>query len=474
MIYYILVKQGVSAETCSALCTEWRRVSMLLNYVVSNFESIGHPIEFSMFPTAQGMERDDRFLKTIRTKAGDWEVLCRAGFFGPNASGKTAFMESIAYAQNFILEGRRSGKGTGVVQFKGQFEDLQDRSMFQFTFFLDGEVYEYGFTLDRRQVYEEWLMLLCQGERDLTPLFSRQTDEQGKTEIELYAGLTREGTRERELAEILTEGLGAQQSNQLFLRRLSENGVKRAEQVIAWFETVQVIYPDSQVQALPLRMQRDSNFKEFIAESLKKLGTGVTGVTVARDEVDFYDLAGKMALPETLVEKIEEMGDGIISYDGKYFLFEGGEGSQTVMLQLKFQHLLNGKVVSFDWKDESDGTKRLLDLLPILFWIKERKNAVFFLDEIDRSLHTKLTRYLLEEFAAKGGNTQIIFTAHDVNLIDLDAFRQDELWLIEKNNAGESQLRPLSDFDLREGQDTLKAYLSGRFGAVPVIRREYG
>ena len=294
------------------------------------------------------------------------------------------------------------------------------------------------------------------------------------TEVALYADLTQEGTRERDLAEILVEGLGAQQSNQLFLRRLSENGVKRAEQVIAWFETLQIVYPDSRVQALPLRMQRDSDFKAFIAESLKKLGTGVNGVTVAKDEVDFYDLAEKMDLPKELVEKIEEMGDGIISYDGKYFLFEGGDGNRTMMLQLKFQHLLNGKAVSFDMKDESDGTKRLLDLLPILFWIKEQKNAVFFLDEIDRSLHTKLTRYLLEEFAAKDGNTQIIFTAHDVNLIDLDAFRQDELWLIEKNDAGESQLRPLSDFDLQEGQDTLKAYLSGRFGAIPVIRREHG
>ena len=260
---------------------------MLLNFVVSNFESIGHPITFSMFPTVQSMERDRRFLKTIRTSAGDWEVLCRAGFFGPNAAGKTAFIESIAYAQSFILNGKRSGKGTGVVQFKGRFEDLQDRSMFQFTFFLDGEVYEYGFTLDRRQVYEEWLMLLCQGKDDLLPLFSRQTDAHGKTEVALYADLTQEGTRERDLAEILVEGLGAQQSNQLFLRRLSENGVKRAEQVIAWFETLQIVYPDSRVQALPLRMQRDSDFKAFIAESLKKLGTGVNGVTVAKDEVDF-------------------------------------------------------------------------------------------------------------------------------------------------------------------------------------------
>ena len=97
------------------------------------------------------------------------------------------------------------------------------------------------------------------------------------------------------------------------------------------------------------------------------------------------------------------------------------------------------------------------------------------MDEIDRSLHTRLSQFLLDEFAKKAetGENQIIFTAHDVNLISLRRFRQDEIWFIEKNNLGESTLRPFSDFEIRENQDTLKAYLSGRFGAVPMIRGVY-
>ena len=58
-----------------------------------------------------------------------------------------------------------------------------------------------------------------------------------------------------------------------------------------------------------------------------------------------------------------------------------------------------------------------------------------------------------------------------MNLININDFRQEEIWLIEKNNLGETRLRPLSDFNLQKGQDALKAYLSGRFGAIPVIRR---
>ena len=65
---------------------------------------------------------------------------------------------------------------------------------------------------------------------------------------------------------------------------------------------------------------------------------------------------------------------------------------------------------------------------------------------------------------------QIIFTAHDVNLINLRHFQQEEIWFIEKKHLGESVLRPFSDFKVQNGQNILKAYLNGRFGAVPVIR----
>lgn len=105
--------------------------------------------------------------------------------------------------------------------------------------------------------------------------------------------------------------------------------------------------------------------------------------------------------------------------------------------------------------------------------MREDNHAIYFVDEIDRSLHTKLSQYLLSEFINCCENTfhQIIFTAHDVNLINTTDFRQEEIWFIEKNTLGESQLRPLSDFNLQKGQDALKAYLSGRFGAIPMIRR---
>ena len=442
---------------------------MLLQYVVSNFKSIGHPMEFSMFPVQS--TTDQRFLKSISTKKGTWKVLRRGGFFGPNASGKSSFIESIAFARNFIVDGQKSGKGIRIDQFKGNFEDLKDKSTFQFVFFLNNEVYEYGFSLDCNQIYEEWLMQLTNSE--FVPLFTRATDNFGKTEIDIESKFARKNSKERMLAEVLKDSIQENQKNQLFLYKLHDNGIKKAENIVEWFRRLQIIFPTTKVKALPIRMKANIELSSYIGEMLHKMDTGVFNISVASKEIDFHDFAEKIQMPQEIIENIEEIRNGIVNFAGKYFIFVENQKNHTVLVQLKFTHNLNGKSVQFDIDDESDGTQRLLDLLPILFAMREDNHAIYFVDEIDRSLHTKLSQYLLSEFINCCENTfhQIIFTAHDVNLINTTDFRQEEIWFIEENTLGESQLRPLSDFNLQKGQDALKAYLSGRFGAIPMIRR---
>lgn len=443
---------------------------MLLRYIVRNFKSIGHPVEFSMLPSNK--DTDKRFLTTIKTKAGDWNVLRRGGFFGPNASGKTSFIESLEYARNFIISGKKSGKSTGVNQFKGKLDDLKNISSFQFLFYQNGDVYDYGFSVDRTQVHEEWLMILT--EKDFSPMFTRVTDSEGKTAIEIGTKFSRKGSKQRDLAETLKKGMQEKQKNQLFLYKLYDNGVKRVEEIIDWFNELQIIFPSSTVNGLPIRMQTDADFKTFIADNLKALDTGIFDVSIVSDEINFYEYAEKLNLPQNIVNEIEDIGNGIVTLNGKYFIFSENAKNHTILMQIKFEHRLNNIPVKFNIDEESDGTKRLLDLLPILFIVSKNNKQIFFVDEIDRSLHTKLSKYLLNKFISNCTNaySQIIFTAHDINLINLNVLRQDEIWFVEKNNYGESYIRPFSDFDIKEGQDTLKAYLNGRFGAIPRIKEE--
>lgn len=442
---------------------------MLLKYNVSNFKSIGHDIEFSMLPTTPDI--DERYTKELQTKSGKWKILKRSAFYGPNASGKSSFIESIDYARDFIVDGIPSGRGTGINQFKGKFDDMDQQSVFQFTFLAeDDEIYEYGFSLDTKQVYEEWLMILTK--EGFLPLFERLTDSEEKTEIEIKSKFARKGSKNRELAELLKETLREKQKNQLFLYKLYDNGVKRVEPVMEWFQSIQVIFPSTRVRLLPIRISQDMDFQKFISDSLSRMDTGVVRVSAVSDELDFHDFAEKAHFPKELIQDIEEKRQGMFNVGGKYYIFGEKQKNRMILVQIKFEHRLNSKSVEFDLEDESDGTQRLLDLLPMLFAMDKKTRSIYFVDEIDRSLHTKLSKYLLKLFLENSmeSNCQIIYTAHDVNLIDLDSFAQDEIWFVEKKLTGETTIKPMSDFNIKSDQDILKAYLNGRFGAVPVIK----
>lgn len=443
---------------------------MLLRYIVENFKSIGKGIEFTMFPSKD--IKDKKFISTLKTRNGNWEVLKRAAFFGPNASGKSNFIKSLAFVKDFILEGQLSEKTIRIEQFKGNSEELDNKSLFQFMMYIDGEVYEYGFVIDRKQVYEEWLMILT--EDDLEPIFKRETNKDGITKIELYECSKRFFNEdESEVARVLIKGFSEKQKNLLYLSKLNENANDIASKIIDWFKRIQIIFPTTKVQALPIRIKQDNLLREFISKKLEILDTGVINVTVSEEKNNLDEIKEKLKLPEKIVQDIEDTEHGIVVLNGKYYIFieENGEKSFG---QLKFEHKLENKIVDFDIDDESDGTQRVVDLLPMLFRLEEKKNLMYFVDELDRSLHTKISKYLIQYFleANEGFNNQLFFTSHDINLLTLDDLIQDEIWFIEKSRFGETKIKPFSNFLLEKGQNTLKDYINGRFGAIPVIRSE--
>lgn len=134
----------------------------------------------------------------------------------------------------------------------------------------------------------------------------------------------------------------------------------------------------------------------------------------------------------------------------------------------------SGKDVEFYMAEESDGTQRFVDLLPAFYDLAHSaEGKVFVIDEIDRSLHTELTRNLIDAFLQTLGTasrSQLIFTTHDVMLLDQDMLRRDEIWFTEKDEEGNSDLFGLSDFKgVRADKDIRKSYLLGRFGGMPRI-----
>ncbi len=68
---------------------------------------------------------------------------------------------------------------------------------------------------------------------------------------------------------------------------------------------------------------------------------------------------------------------------------------------------------------------------------------------------------------------QLIATTHDTNLMhganlmSRRILRRDQIWFVDKNGEGATEIFPLTDFRTRKGDNFELGYLQGRFGAVP-------
>jgi hypothetical protein len=152
-------------------------------------------------------------------------------------------------------------------------------------------------------------------------------------------------------------------------------------------------------------------------------------------------------------------------------LIKGIKGYRVYQISVQAAHEHErGKVVRLELAEESDGTRRLLNLISALHRLRTI-GGVYIIDEIDRSLHPMLVKEFLEFFlkSRSAGAGQIIVTTHESNLLDQDLLRRDEIWFAEKDQSAATRLYSLLDFKVRNDLEIRKHYLQGRFGAVPFL-----
>ena len=119
---------------------------------------------------------------------------------------------------------------------------------------------------------------------------------------------------------------------------------------------------------------------------------------------------------------------------------------------------------------ESDGTLRMLDLVPALQLLETEKMTIV-VDELEQSLHPHVCQAIVEDFLNTCGpekRSQLIFTTHNVQLIGEKTLRKDEYWIVDRRSAESSAVYAFSDFkESRTDSDLLKAYNTGRMGGIP-------
>ncbi len=399
------------------------------------------------------------------------QVLKTAVLYGANGAGKSNLFKALDYLRMLVLKPRKKNSGTGREVFRFAENTSQLPSRFDLQFITQGKLYRFGCAVTDQYIIEESLVQVIGGQEKA--VYERITDEDGKVTIE-----TREAkNRNQKLAALVTVG-GPQ--NQTFLATIratldeADYGEEIAA-VLAWFEnSLILIAPDASFGSLGAKLANDSAFREFAGTFLKASATGVSAIKAQKQEIT--EEALHSLLPESLVSRLlnevaeDEEGKALVQLGkNKEFLIERSDKNHYYRLTIQTEHKhQKEKSISLDLSEESDGTRRLLNLIPALHHLH---NAVYFIDEIDRSLHPMLVLKFLEFFlkSSVDEQRQIIVTTHESHLLDLDLLRRDEIWFAEKGINGATHLYSLSDFKPRKDFDIRKHYLQGRFSAIPFL-----
>lgn len=145
----------------------------------------------------------------------------------------------------------------------------------------------------------------------------------------------------------------------------------------------------------------------------------------------------------------------ILKLKQQFFVFRKDNDGNIIYNKMKLNHGNDEEL--FDYSDESDGTKRLFDLIPLFFFLN-RNHKTILIDEIDRSFHSNLTRRFIELFyqLTKQTSCQLVATTHDSNLLYLDLIRNDELWFIERDENHSSQIYSLNKYKEHFSQEINK------------------
>ena len=435
---------------------------MLIRFSLENWMCFRDKVEFSMLATKE-RQHGDR-LPTLEAY-NKVRVLPVAAFYGGNASGKSSFFQALRFAQKLVVGGTWVDQEIPVRTFRLDDEKMKQPARFSFEMLApDGCLYAFSFAANRTAILEEKLVkILSKTEQTLY--------ERRGGQMTNWGSIQGQSTEDKDFLKFAFRGT---RPNQLFLKNAIEQNLDVFRPIYDWFkEKLVLVQPDSRFEFF--RMSPDE--RESMSEILSQLDTGITHLE--EEETPVPDSAARLfsglednirkrkfddeaVSPEMLFSSFEL---GIICRDGQWF------AKRLVPYHTKGT---DGPKVRFEMDEESDGSQRLVQLVP--GFLDLRSNAagkVYFIDEIDRSLHTQLTRKLLGlylEHCSAHTRSQLLFTAHDVLLMDQRLLRRDEMWVTERSSTEGSTLYSFSEYkDVRYDKDLRRSYLQGRLGGVPRI-----
>ncbi len=145
------------------------------------------------------------------------------------------------------------------------------------------------------------------------------------------------------------------------------------------------------------------------------------------------------------------------------------DDSEKEMKFLTYHLGKDKKLYPLNLYSESEGTLKGIALF-IYARMALLSNRSIFVDELNSKLHPLLLKFIVDLFYDEESTAQLIYTTHDTTLMDKKFFRRDQIWFVQKNEYGYSELSALSDFKVRSDASFEKDYLAGVYGGIPLLK----
>ncbi|MEO7590191.1 MAG: ATP-binding protein [Byssovorax sp.] len=399
-----------------------------------------------------------------------------AAFYGANASGKSNLVKALKTACNLVTRGASPNAQLPAQPFRLTSDSQLKPTRFQFDFLVDGSLYSYTLILTPERIAGEALYRTLPNTPDEELIYEREAPPDGGEHAVTLGPMVLSGdVEQQQFARFVAKGAPIQQP---LLTEFAMRNVPQLAPIRDWFQQgLMVVGPSDPYARLVSELFENSSLRAFYGHMLSAMGTGVNGVSVLKEQdpglnqlVRDLDEPALLGRGKNRFLNIFRSGPALPGQD--FHVEENGEGMSRLNLILEHS-TRSGSTVAFPLTEESDGTQRLLHLLPVLF--HRTKGQCTVIDELDRSLHTSLTRRFVEEFMAmaSGALSQLIFTTHDTNLLNGRLLPPGSIWFVEKDDDGASHLHSLAEYPAAQLEHLLEhleeGYLQGRFGAIPFL-----
>lgn len=443
---------------------------MLIRVVATNFRSYGQETEFNMLPS-QNVRRFDWH---VHHNAKGANVLRTAVIYGANGAGKSCLIKAISRLQEMVMNGTVPPP---FFRDATKFNDPDKPVTLEMEFGTEDNQYSYGVSYRGNTCVEEWLYSTVKAKPEC--VFERKIEEKsGKISINLKVS-KREEAKSKLLVSLLETNL--LKGNELMLSKHEVVKNKHITAAYNWIvNKLTVIDPETHSTSIFDDRYSDKVFKDQSEKLITALDLGINGLTLKDEDIESFKLRmaewpGLIQGIDKILKQLSEQPDGeqeALLESGAFTVNIRKEGDKYYARRVQAQHSVGDNLYDFELKEESDGTQRVFDFVPMVHHVKNDA-CTFVIDEIDRSLHPTLVRALVKRIVTdKGMKGQLIFTTHDAGLLDGKIFRNDEIWFAEKDHETQNTtLYTLDQFKPRADLDIEKGYLNGRFGAIPFLAK---